>query len=47
MDSPILRLAHSTPAVEHGVFAAGVTVLCVAFVQSFSAVLSWIVAAAI
>ena len=47
MNSPILRLAHSTTAVEEGVFAAGLTVIGIAFVQSFVVVLSWFVAAVI
>jgi hypothetical protein len=47
MNSPILRLARSTPAVQDGFFAAGLTVAGICCVQSFAIVLSWIVSAVI
>lgn len=42
MNSPILRLAKSTPAVEDGFLAAGITVTGVALLQSFIVVMTWI-----
>jgi hypothetical protein len=47
MNSSILRLAKSTPAVQDGFFAAGLTIAGIAVVQSFAIVLSWIVSAVI
>ena len=47
MNSSILRLAKSTPAVQDGFFAASLTIAGIAVVQSFAIVLSWIVSAVI
>ncbi|HEY4981077.1 MAG TPA: hypothetical protein VII24_03835 [Pseudolabrys sp.] len=47
MNSPILRVAKSTPAVQNGFFAAGLTVAGIAVGQSFMIVLSWIVSAVV
>jgi hypothetical protein len=47
MNSPILRLARSTPAVQDGFFAAGVTTAGIVILQSFAIVLSWVVSAVV
>jgi hypothetical protein len=43
MESPVLRLAKSTPAVEEGFLVAGITVTGIAILQSVVFVLTWIV----
>jgi hypothetical protein len=47
MNSSILRIPKSTPAVQDGFFAAGLPIAGIAVVQSFVIVLSWIVSAVI
>ena len=47
MNSPILRLARSTSAVQDGFFAAGVTTAGIVILQSFAIVLSWVVSAVV
>jgi hypothetical protein len=42
MDSPILRLAKSTVAVEEGMLVAGVTITGVAIIQTAVILLTWI-----
>jgi hypothetical protein len=46
MNSSIMRLAKSTPAVEEGILVAGVTITGVAILQSVVIVLSWLVSGA-
>ena len=43
MNSPIIRLAKSTPAVEDGFFAAGVAAAGIVVLQSVFIVLGWLV----
>jgi hypothetical protein len=43
MNSPIIRLAKSTPAVEGGFLAAGIAIASIAVGQSAFIVLSWLV----
>ncbi len=47
MNSPIIRMATSTHAVSTGFLAAGLTVTGVAFLQSVSTLLAWIVASVV
>ena len=45
MNSPILRMANSTPAIRGGFFAAGLTVAGVAIMQAFSTIVAWVASA--
>ena len=47
MNSPIIRLAKSTPAVEDGFFVAGIAAAGIVAVQSVFIVLGWVVAAVV
>ena len=42
MIANIMRVVKSSPAVEHGFLAAGVTISVAAAVQSIAIVMSWI-----
>jgi hypothetical protein len=43
MNSPIIRMAKSTPAVEDGFFVAGLAIASIAVGQSAFILLSWLV----
>ena len=45
MNSPIIRLAKSTPAVEDGFFVAGVAAAGIVALQSVFIVFGWLVSA--
>jgi hypothetical protein len=47
MNSSIIRLAKSTPAVEDGFFVAGVAAAGIVALQSVFIVLGWLVSAAV
>ena len=47
MNSPIVRLAKSTPAVEDGFFVAGMAAAGIVAVQSVFIVLGWVVSAVV
>ena len=47
MNSPIIRLAKSTPAVEDGFFVAGVAAAGIVALQSVFIVLGWLVSAVV
>jgi hypothetical protein len=42
VQSPIISLTKSSPAVQAGFLAAGMTVFCIALLQSIAVVLAWV-----